>query len=76
MEFWGELVKEVIEGAKEGLEKGLKEGAKEVKEALEYHVSYKELVREVESENPNPEQVLKSANTFLPLADKVFEKKI
>ena len=78
MGFFGELVKEVIEGAKEGLEKGLKEGAKGIKETLketfEYHASYKELVREVESENPNPEQILKSADIFLPLAVKLEER--
>ena len=63
MGFWGELAT--------GLAKMV---VNVVEEKLEYHASYKELVREVESENPNPEQILKSANTFLPLADKVFEE--
>ena len=66
MGFFGELVKEVIEGAKEGLEKGFKE-------TLEYHDSYSKLIREVESENPNPEEILKSADIFLPLAVKLEE---
>ena len=64
MGFWGKLAT--------GLAKMV---VNVVEEKLEYHASYKELVREVESENPNPEQILKSANTFLPLAEKVFEEK-
>ena len=67
MGFFEDLVKDVVEG--------ITEGAKEaVKEKLEYHDSYRKLIREVESENPNPEEILKSADIFLPLAVKLEER--
>ena len=63
MGFWGELATGLAKIASEVIE-----------EKLEYYGSYKNLVREVESENPNPEEILKSANTFLPLAEKLEKR--
>ena len=63
MGFWGEFATGLAKIA-----------CKAIEEKLEYYDSYKKLVREVESKNPNPEEILKSADIFLPLAVKLEER--